>query len=267
MEKRITRLIGLIVIIGAIASSGCARIKLFNNENFVGPEVGIKFYYPKPYLLVARTGAKDNPVQISVVYLPDQSKPTYAKFKTGYGSAELSLALQNGILTNIGQKTDTKIPETMTALSGMATSAAGMLTAVKAVPQAAPSYQAQSNQLQSIADGLSRVINMARDLTNNEKAMGSTAINLIRQASRGLAAPEPNLAIAIGYLKNAIDNLKPLTAGQTTTRITIQQYSGEVQGIIDSLYPKQAEPLTFELYEIDNSSGKTVLRKVEGGKF
>ena len=123
---RVMRLAVLSAIACAIALSGCAGLQFYSDQNLQTQETGVKFYYPKPYLLVSRTGAKDNPVQVSVIYLPDQSKPIYAKLKSGYGSADLSLAFQNGILTNIGQKTDTKIPETIAALAGMATAAGGL---------------------------------------------------------------------------------------------------------------------------------------------
>ncbi len=123
---RIKRLAGLLVIVCAVGLSGCARLAFYSDPKLEGPETGVKFYYSKPYLLVARTENKDKPVEVSIQYLPDLSKPVYAKLKSGYGSADLSLAFKDGILTNIGQKTDTKIPETISALSGMATAAAGL---------------------------------------------------------------------------------------------------------------------------------------------
>ncbi len=121
---RIRRLAGLLAVVCAVALSGCARLAFYSDSKLEGPETGVKFYYAKPYLLVSPTGNKDNPIQASIVYLPDQSKPVYAKLKSGYGSANLSLVFQNGVLTTVGQTTDTKIPETITALTGMTTAAA-----------------------------------------------------------------------------------------------------------------------------------------------
>jgi hypothetical protein len=40
-------------------------------------------------------------------------------FHSGYGSADLSVALSNGLITSVGQKTDTKVPETLNAISGL----------------------------------------------------------------------------------------------------------------------------------------------------
>ncbi len=121
---QIGKAVGVLLVICAVALVGCARLAFYSDSKLEGPESGVKFYYAKPYLLVSPTGNKDNPIQASIVYLPDQSKPMYAKLKSGYGSANLSLTLQNGVLTTVGQTTDTKIPETITALTGMTTAAA-----------------------------------------------------------------------------------------------------------------------------------------------
>lgn len=278
---RIKRLAGLSVMVCALALSGCARIALYTDEQFKSPEVGFKFYYPKPYLLIARTGAKvnpsqvsgakegsskdpsaqDNPVQVSVIYLPDQKNVRYAELKTGYGSAELSLAFQNGMLTNIGQKTDTKIPETITALGSLATAAKGL------IPQAA-NYPGISKKLGLIADGLSTEYKKAHEkslLTNNELQALDIAIKRIKDASTLLFDPTKaadNLPTVLSYLNNSINALKPMAAAATPVRINIQQYVSELEGILKELSPPTTEKPTFELYEIDNSSGTTVLRKV-----
>ncbi len=144
---------GLLVMVCALALSGCARLEFYTKPNLEGPETGVKFYYSKPYLLVARTPVPakaatpatpttpampatpaTTQVQVSIQYLPDLENPVYAKLKPGYGSTNLSLAFQNGILTSVGQNTDTKIPETITALTGMATAAAKLAEIREAPP-------------------------------------------------------------------------------------------------------------------------------------
>ena len=60
----------------------------------------------------------------SIVYLPDKSEKRYAFMRAGYGSSQLSISLNNGMLTSIGQNTDPKIPETLTAIGSLATSLA-----------------------------------------------------------------------------------------------------------------------------------------------
>ena len=48
----------------------------------------------------------------------------------GYGSSNLALKLNNGILTDVGQQEDTKAPETLTALGSLGTATAGILKAL-----------------------------------------------------------------------------------------------------------------------------------------
>ena len=83
----------------------------------------------------AGKNADNTQVQVSIVYLPDLQNPVYAKLRSGYGSANLSLAFQSGMLTSVGQTTDTKIPETITALAGMATAAGGFLKLAPPAPK------------------------------------------------------------------------------------------------------------------------------------
>ena len=116
---QINKLIGLVFIVGIVSSIGCAKLEFYDNEKLTGTPTGIKFYQPKPYLLVVRTDKSDKPIEVSITYLPDYSKPTYVKLESGWGNAELSLSMENGILKSVGQKTDTKIPETITALSAI----------------------------------------------------------------------------------------------------------------------------------------------------
>jgi uncharacterized protein YceK len=111
-------LISLTII---VALSGCAHISFHDPAN-PKPNIGLEYYKPKLYLLVTQT--KDG-TKADVLTLPDLKNPRYALLHPGYGSSNLSLKLSNGILTDVGQNVDTKIPETITALSGLATAAAG----------------------------------------------------------------------------------------------------------------------------------------------
>jgi hypothetical protein len=111
----------LISLTIALASNGCAHIS-FHDPTNPKPDVGLEYYKPKLYLLVTKT--KDG-TKADILTLPDLTKPRFALLHPGYGSSNLSLKLSNGILTDVGQTVDTKIPETITALSGLATAAAG----------------------------------------------------------------------------------------------------------------------------------------------
>ena len=101
-----------------LLAAGCARFEFYSDEALTH-QTGLRFYTPKPYLLVAHTEAKDKPFEVSVVYLPDLSKPQYARARTGMGNNNLTMVLKDGFLTNFGQQTDTKIPELVTSLTGL----------------------------------------------------------------------------------------------------------------------------------------------------
>lgn len=92
--------------------SGCAGLD-FGQE-------GLSFNEPTPYLFV--TVSKDCLSTATVISLPGEKKAV--KFKRGYGSADLSVELSNGVLTKIGQKTDSKIPETITSIASLGTAMA-----------------------------------------------------------------------------------------------------------------------------------------------
>ena len=133
------------LVLFCILLPGCAGVKLYKDDSFDrSKRTGLKFYYPKPYLLVERNAAKDAPLKTTIIYLPDLTDPVYAKVISGMGSNAFSLALANGSLASYGVTTDSKIPETiaaaggvLTGLGGVLTGAAAKATAEKDVPQAA----------------------------------------------------------------------------------------------------------------------------------
>lgn len=107
---------------------GCASVKIYTNEEDKknSKAVGLKFYQSKPFLLVEHNPSKDVKVKTSIVYLPDLANPRYIRTKTGWGSANATMAFANGVLTSYGAVTDSKVPETITAFSGLLTAAAGV---------------------------------------------------------------------------------------------------------------------------------------------
>ncbi|MDR3510008.1 MAG: hypothetical protein P4L73_00100 [Caulobacteraceae bacterium] len=97
------------------ALGGCAGLE-FSDGWSPSNANALHFYDSRPYLLVSVT--KDCVSSASVISLPAGKRSV--TFKSGYGTADLSVALQNGMVTSVGQKTDTKIPETITAAAGLA---------------------------------------------------------------------------------------------------------------------------------------------------
>lgn len=89
--------------------SGCASIDFDSND-------GLTYYEPKPYLFVSKT---DKCVSTATVINVPGIKKTM-EFKSGYGASELSASFANNMVTSIGQKNDSKIPETITSIASLA---------------------------------------------------------------------------------------------------------------------------------------------------
>jgi hypothetical protein len=115
---------------------------------------GLLYYDPTPYLQVTR-GA-DCSVTSSVITLPGQ--PRSVAFRSGYGSAQLGVNLSGGMITQVNQTTDTKVPETINAVTGLATAAAGLAKTLAVSPpqvlEAKPKCPAPSVVLYPIVDGI-----------------------------------------------------------------------------------------------------------------
>ncbi|WP_287019557.1 hypothetical protein [Herbaspirillum sp.] len=88
--------------------SACAHIEFETDKGFV-------YYEPQPYVMVSR-GADCN-LSTKLITLPGAKR--HLQLKSGYGSAELSVTAPAGIITVVGQKTDTQLPETITAVTGL----------------------------------------------------------------------------------------------------------------------------------------------------
>jgi len=108
------------IMIGLLFLSGCAHLDF---TDFTDGKEGLTYYDPKPYLFVSTT--KDCVSTATAVVLPEKKKT--AKFRTGYGSAELSINLSNGMITSVNQTTDTKIPETIGAITSLGTAISGLV--------------------------------------------------------------------------------------------------------------------------------------------
>jgi hypothetical protein len=98
--------------------SGCASVNFYTSADLTG-KTGLKYYNPKPYLLVESNATKDNSVKTSIVYLPDMANPGYIAIKPGFGSSELKVSLTNGSLSSVGLLNESKIPESLDALGAL----------------------------------------------------------------------------------------------------------------------------------------------------
>ncbi len=266
-----------VILMPCLLLSACARWEFSEDQHMRGEEVGLKTWPPKPYLLVSRTGNKDKPVEISVVYLPDLAHPVYVKPRTGYGSANLTIALTNGMVTSVGQTTDTKIPETITALGSFASSATSLAKTLAA--QGATDYRQTSANLASIAGGLRQQIGMAASsnlLTPIELQVASSIAAVVRQDAALLADPkrvQGNIAGVIASLQNALknwENIQPASNGtegpepQVRRNLSVlkDQLAKELARLNPTSAAGDAAQPALELYEFDNSGPATVLKRV-----
>ena len=132
------------ITIGLLFLSGCAHLDF---TDFTDGKGGVTYYDPKPYLLVSTT--KECVTTAAVVVLPEKKKTV--KFKPGYGSADLSVGLTNGVITSVGQKTDTKIPETIGSIASLGTAIGNVM---RIQPEGRPVTCTPSAVLYPVEDGV-----------------------------------------------------------------------------------------------------------------
>jgi hypothetical protein len=96
-----------------VSMGGCASIEFSSKDKH-----GLTYFEPRPHLLVTTTADKDGcSKNVSVIMIPGDRK--HMKFKWGYGSSELSVSLTNGMVSQVGLKNDSKIPETIGAVANL----------------------------------------------------------------------------------------------------------------------------------------------------
>ena len=125
----------VIVLLCACAAGACAGVRIYSDPALTH-ETGVKVFAPKPYLLVARTGAKSNPVQLSIVYLPDTNDVSYIRQQRGWGSNDLGIGIQNGMLVQLGSKSDARADDNIGAVADLLGAAAAAYAGVR--PRATP---------------------------------------------------------------------------------------------------------------------------------
>jgi len=107
------------------SSFGCAHLDIHKVDNTKDPdEYGIRFYRPRPYLLVTLSDKGCTP---TFEYLPDYSQEYILNPHYWLGSLSLKPTLKDGWnLTAFDSTVDTKIPETINALAGVMKNVADM---------------------------------------------------------------------------------------------------------------------------------------------
>jgi hypothetical protein len=269
------------VIFGLLFLSGCARVDFYAGEG-LNKKTGLRYYIAKPYLLVTRTGAKDKPLDVSIVYLPNLEDPQYAVYHPGWGSHQFSISVSNGILTSYGQTADSKIPETVSALGSLASSAGG---ASKSIAEALQIFQKQALDRAALDEAAKQLEDIAKDLKNAMDTSDLPITTMQREKGLGLQADLQSLAArlkdpkAMIDLQNIVNRLTELGKDKRWDDLQlqggpndnkIQNFNGKVKTLqeqVTAITNKLIPPVPkaeFELYEIKQENGKTILIRVEG---
>jgi hypothetical protein len=102
------------VVVACCGLAGCAGYGFHETPR----EGGLTYWETAPFLVV--TTEADCKQTFSVLSIP--TRPRSVSLNSGYGTADLNIDFKDGmVISHIGQKTDAKIPETMTAVPGLAT--------------------------------------------------------------------------------------------------------------------------------------------------
>lgn len=110
----------------ALSLAGCAPFTVTRVHSLADTTEGIRFYRPKPYLLVTAT---DKGPALTIVSLPDPNQEYVIRPRQGLASSQFTAKLADGWnLVEIGHATDTGLPQTLTAVGALAaaTGAFGM---------------------------------------------------------------------------------------------------------------------------------------------
>ena len=70
-------------------------------------------------------------MQVSIVYLPDTNSASYIRQQRGWGSNDVGIGIQNGMLVQLGSKSDSHAPETLGAIADLLGAAAGAYADVR----------------------------------------------------------------------------------------------------------------------------------------
>jgi len=263
----------------SIGAMGCAGVRVYSDPAMTH-ETGVRVFAPKPYLLVSRTGARDQPVELSIVYLPDTRDALYIRQQRGWGSNDLGVRMTNGILTDIGTRSDSRMPETVDAAGSLLRAAAGAYKTSPLAPtlgsRSAPRNEVDSasRMLALIGQELLKVTSGSSAAMAPQAAAAREIADTLNSVSAALADPaqaaDLDLTLArLSALIAAIDGLKMESPPTGNNRVTvynsrIETLKSQLQRVMEKI--GAPEPVPFELYEIRQQDGRTELVRVDIGR-
>lgn len=290
-----------LIIFCLILFSSCASVKIYTEEDKFTKEneVGLKFYQPKPFLLVEHNPAKDVNIKTSIIYLPDLSSPRYVKVKNGWGSANATVGFANGVMNSYGAISDSKGPETITGLASAVTSFGGAALSLAQVDEIGENIKAgitgnegeqsggdeatiklweiQAEKLDLvIGEKISSGSNQRSELglsklRGHNEADEKERIQIIKELKELLSLISvPTLAKTTEIVTNLTKNAKrvkvldlidtPPRVGEIKTTMTI---SRQLEEIAKALNKKEAKVLKYwELFEIIHENDTYSFKKI-----
>ena len=98
--------------------TGCAGVEITRVASDKDYKEGIRFYRSYPYVLIS-INKDTKTLQATTVFLPKMNEEYVINVRSGLGTVNASFDLADGWnLTHFGDTRDSKIPETITALTG-----------------------------------------------------------------------------------------------------------------------------------------------------
>lgn len=127
------QLIKTLAILLLPALPGCSSVQIYSDSGMTR-KAGLKYYYVKAYMQVARNSADNTIIKLSVVYLPDLENPQYVLLKNRLGSKKFDIKLGEGAITSFRLDNEPLAADSFEALAALiseTTSAVKSLSALK----------------------------------------------------------------------------------------------------------------------------------------
>lgn len=247
--------------------SSCAGIKFYDDKDSKN-EIGLKYYQQKPFLLVEYNPSKDVKVKSTIIYLPDLQNPDYVKQKRGFGSSDLKMELENGMLKSFGSTYDSKVPETVTGVGSLATGIGGIATGIGGIMTAIDSDDAGSDSDESFDAGSDQNVDKALSIIRNVitdlktvKPISTNDTKLLKTQISNLEKTITNLSVKDSktYAKNAkaLDQISKMLEKLKTSNqesiinVQISKSISEINTASKLLVPVKKEASTWVLYEFN----------------
>jgi hypothetical protein len=256
---------GVLAFCSLAAACGTVAIYDHPTSRSYRHNVGLEVYPPRPYIMVTRTKAKDKPLEVSVVYLPDTSRPRFVHLQPGLiGSSKLNVSVNNGMVTSIGAESTSGVSELLTAYGGLATSlATAAMTERETDLLGLSEEQASDTSVQVMAlQGITT--DLADVLAGQPSILATNETRLVEQLRRRLTAATVSLdasaanAAAVKRELEAInqewDALPRLHADMTDAEKRVYRrldaLRAQLQNVINGLGPAAPAAPDFTLFEI-----------------